>query len=110
MRRAGLESGGSRTYADYNAVEDENERLVDSLHDKVSTLKSLSIDIGTEVREQNSFLKQLDDTFDSSGGLLSSTMGRLSKMARAGHNCYLCYLLLFSFFVFFVIYFIIRLR
>ncbi|XP_033638712.1 BET1 homolog [Asterias rubens] len=111
MRRAGMESGGNHMYqSDYNAVDDENERLVVGLHDKVSALKSLSIDIGTEVRDQNSFLKQMDDDFDSTGGFLNSTMGRLTKMARSGHNCYLCYLLLFSFFVFFVIYLIIKFR
>ena len=38
-----VESGGNHMYqSDYNAVDDENERLVVGLHDKVSALKSVS--------------------------------------------------------------------
>ncbi|KAF8782861.1 BET1 like protein [Argiope bruennichi] len=47
---------------------------------------ALSIDIGHEVRAQNQMLREMDDDFDSTSGFLSTTMGRVLKLARAGHN------------------------
>ncbi|XP_054715354.1 BET1 homolog [Uloborus diversus] len=106
MRRA----HAGELYGEKNVVEEENEYLVDGLKTKISTLKSLSIDIGHEVRTQNQMLNAMDDDFDSSAGLLSSTMGRVVRLAKAGHNRYILYLLLFSFFVFLVIYIIVKIR
>ncbi|GBM71232.1 BET1 [Araneus ventricosus] len=106
MRR----SHASESYTAYNqnTVEDENEHLTDELGNKISALKSLTIDIGHEVRAQNQMLREMDDDFDSTSGFLSTTMGRVLKLSRAGHNRYILYLLLFSFFVFFVIYIILK--
>lgn len=84
--------------------------MADVLADKVKALKSLSIDIGQEVREQNKFLKSVDDDFDNSGGFLRATMGRVSAMAKLGYNCHLLYILLFACFVFFVCWIIIKTR
>ncbi|XP_035210995.1 BET1 homolog [Stegodyphus dumicola] len=106
MRRGHI----NESYAEYdrNSVEEENEYLVDGLKTKITALKSLSIDIGHEVRSQNQVLREMDDDFDSTSGFLSSTMGRVVKLAKAGHNRYILYLLLFSFFVFGVIYVILK--
>lgn len=82
--------------------------LESELKGKVSALKSLTIDIGHEVRYQNSMLKDMDDEFDSAGGLLGNSMKRVMRMARSGHNRYILYLLLFSLFVFFVIWLMMR--
>lgn len=40
----------------HNAMEDENERITEELKDKIHALKSLSIDIGTEVKYQDKML------------------------------------------------------
>ncbi|CAL1275898.1 unnamed protein product [Larinioides sclopetarius] len=106
MRR----SHASESYTGHNrnTVDDENEHLTDELGNKISALKSLTIDIGHEVRAQNQMLREMDDDFDSTSGFLSTTMGRVVKLAKAGHNRYILYLLLFSFFVFFVIYIILK--
>ncbi|KFM68977.1 BET1-like protein, partial [Stegodyphus mimosarum] len=106
MRRGHI--NGSYAEYDRNSVEEENEYLVDGLKTKITALKSLSIDIGHEVRSQNQVLREMDDDFDSTSGFLSSTMGRVVKLAKAGHNRYILYLLLFSFFVFGVIYVILK--
>jgi len=37
-------------------MEDENERMTEELKDKIHALKSLSIDIGTEVKYQDKML------------------------------------------------------
>ena len=106
MRRG--HTNGSHAAYDRNLVEDENEQLVDGLKTKITALKSLTIDIGHEVRSQNQMLKGMDDDFDSTSGFLSTTMGRVVKLAKAGHNRYILYLLGFSFFVFGMIYIILK--
>jgi IS30 family transposase len=46
----------------------QNSAREEELRSKVSALKSLTIDIGTEVREHNRLLKDVDDDFDSTAG------------------------------------------
>lgn len=41
----------------HNVMEDENERMTEELKDKIHALKSLSIDIGTEVKYQDKMLR-----------------------------------------------------
>uniref|UniRef100_A0A8C0Z4W2 t-SNARE coiled-coil homology domain-containing protein n=1 Tax=Canis lupus familiaris TaxID=9615 RepID=A0A8C0Z4W2_CANLF len=68
MRRAGLGEGvppgnyGNYGYANsgYSACEEENERLTESLRSKVTAIKSLSIEIGHEVKHQNKLLAEMD--------------------------------------------------
>uniref|UniRef100_A0A2R8MEU3 Bet1 golgi vesicular membrane trafficking protein n=1 Tax=Callithrix jacchus TaxID=9483 RepID=A0A2R8MEU3_CALJA len=67
MRRAGLGEGvppgnyGNYGYANsgYSACEEENERLTESLRSKVTAIKSLSIEIGHEVKTQNNLLAEM---------------------------------------------------
>lgn len=42
-----------------SVVEDENERMTEELKDKIHALKSLSIDIGTEVKYQDKLLRSM---------------------------------------------------
>lgn len=91
-------------------VEQENERQEDMLSTKVSALKSLTIDIGNEVRDQNKMLRHMDDDFDTSGGLLQASMNRLKAITRMGGYRQMWYLLLFCLFVFFICWLIIKFR
>ncbi|XP_021244798.1 BET1 homolog isoform X3 [Numida meleagris] len=64
MRRAGLGEGAPSgnygyTNSGYSVYEEENERLTESLRTKVSAIKSLSIEIGTEVKNQNKLLSEM---------------------------------------------------
>ncbi|KAK7898789.1 hypothetical protein WMY93_019642 [Mugilogobius chulae] len=61
MRRANLGDGGSGHYvaSGYSVYEEENEQLQEGLRAKVSALKSLTIDIGTEVKYQNKMLEDM---------------------------------------------------
>ncbi|XP_075602279.1 BET1 homolog isoform X1 [Balearica regulorum gibbericeps] len=72
MRRAGLGDGAPAgnygyTSSGYSVYEEENERLTESLRTKVSAIKSLSIEIGTEVKNQNKMLSEMVDYPFSSG-------------------------------------------
>ncbi|KAK9396253.1 BET1 like [Crotalus adamanteus] len=115
MRRAGLGEGAagsnySYTNSGYSVYEEENEKLTESLRSKVTAIKSLSIEIGTEVKQHNKLLTEMDNDFDSTSGFLGATMGRLKILSRGSQTKLLCYMMLFSLFVFFVIYWIIKLR
>ncbi|ELU09788.1 hypothetical protein CAPTEDRAFT_191618 [Capitella teleta] len=91
-------------------IEEENEQLTGQLSDKVRALKSLTIDIGHEVRESNKLISDMDNDFDKTTGFLQRTMGRVTAMARAGHHRFIWYLLAFSLFVFFVIWILTKAR
>ncbi|KAG8039301.1 hypothetical protein G9C98_003608 [Cotesia typhae] len=91
-------------------LEQENERLEEDLSDKIHALKSLSIDIGTEVKYQDKILRDMDDDFERTSGSLTSSVARVIRMAKAGHNYYIIYLFLFSIFVFFVLWIVLKFR
>lgn len=88
-------------------LEQENNRLTDSLRDKVSALKSLGIEIGDEARNQNRYISDMDDDFEASKSLLGSTMRRLGLVSKSGGHRFTCYLILFAFTVFLVIYWLV---
>ncbi|XP_054161528.1 BET1 homolog [Oppia nitens] len=94
----------------FDDMETQNNQLIDGLRSKVGTLKSLTLDMGDEIKDQNHFLKDMDNTFDSSWGLLSSSLSRVKRLANSGQNRHILYIILFSFFVFFVIYIIMKFR
>lgn len=93
-----------------NAYEAYNDDEIDEVRSKVNVLKSLTLDMGEEIKSQNKLLSSMDNDFDSVWGRLSSSMTRVKKLASAGHNCLYLYLLAFALFVFFIIYIIIRFR
>ncbi|XP_057297845.1 BET1 homolog [Hydractinia symbiolongicarpus] len=109
MRRAGgyAQPGMQNSY---DMVEEENERMMGTLSSKVKELKSLSIDIGQEVRYQNNMLNDMDQEFSTVDSFLQGTMGRLKALTKKGHHKLLCYVLLFCFCVMMVAWFIVRFR
>ena len=117
-------------------IEEQNTIAENELREKVGLLKSLTIDIGDEVKGHNQLLQETDNTFDrfvhyilgltyhsaillctnkftaiivdfSVGGLLSSTIGKVKVLGQSGSRYYLIYLLLFCFFVFIVLWLVI---
>lgn len=97
-------SGLSRS----NTIEEQNDELTETLGDKVHMLKSLTIDLGYEVKEQNKFLNNLEEDFERSSGFLSKTMNRVVRLGKGSHKYYTLYLLLFALFIFFIIWMLIR--
>ncbi|CAG2182263.1 unnamed protein product [Oppiella nova] len=103
-------ANGSNGQSGWDEMETENNQMIDGLRNKVGALKSLTLDMGEEIKDQNLFLKDMDNTFDSSWGLLSSSVNRVKRIATSGQNRHILYLFLFAFFVFFIIYVIMKLR
>jgi len=91
-----------------SAVETENDRLTDELKDKIKMIKSITIDIGREVKDQNQFLHNMDDEFDNAGGFLGNAMHRVKKLSKGSQNYVILYLFLFSALVFFILWILIK--
>lgn len=102
------QAGGGASSNDM--LEEENERLASELQGKIGALKSLTIDIGDEVRYQDKMLRGIDDDMDRTGGFLSNTMARVVRLGKNGHQKYLCYMFLFVILVFFILYVALKFR
>jgi blocked-early-in-transport protein 1 len=97
-------------YSDTDTLAQQNDAMTDELKGKVQMLKSLSLDIGDEVKYQDRLLREMDDDFEKTGGFLGNTVNRVKRLAKGRHNYYICYIFVFSIVVFFVLYLIIRFR
>eukprot|EP00850_Spirogloea_muscicola_P010298 SM000060S19630 [mRNA] locus=s60:280298:285356:+ [translate_table: standard] len=96
----GIEEGGIRasssSYSD-EIAEQDNERAVDGLQDRVNVLKRLTTDIHEEVHQHNRLLDMMGDGMDATRGMLAGTADRFSKpIPRYGLNfnvrvCDTCY-------------------
>ncbi|XP_056647776.1 BET1 homolog [Diorhabda sublineata] len=93
-----------------NEIEDENDRVTSELQEKIGVLKSLSIDIGNEVKYQDKLLRDIDDDMDRTGGFLGTTMSKVLKLSKGSHNYYILYLFVFSIVVFFILYLVLKFR
>jgi len=93
---------------DYSHEDPHGDNLIEGLKGKVSTLKSMTVEMGDEIKHQNLLLKNMDKDFQSSWGLLSSSFTRVKNIAKSGQNKHILYLLLFSLLVFFILYIYLR--
>jgi blocked-early-in-transport protein 1 len=102
-------SGGPSFQTQYEQ-ERQNDGQVNLLAERVSALKSITLQIGNEVQDQNRFLGGMTQDFDRTRGLLSSTMGRLQRMMATQDSRYTCYMMFFVVFVIMVLYWLISWR
>uniref|UniRef100_A0A7S2NWZ0 t-SNARE coiled-coil homology domain-containing protein n=1 Tax=Leptocylindrus danicus TaxID=163516 RepID=A0A7S2NWZ0_9STRA len=88
-----LESGNlSRGETNSNIMEQQNNERIADLSEQVARLKGLTIDIGNEVREQNSLLDNMGDNFGNVGDLLNGTMRRIGTLLDRGGAKHMFYL------------------
>lgn len=80
-------SGGGSAVTEQ--MEQDNDARVDRLTGGVQALKEVAIQIGSEVTAQNAMLDSMSTGFDSAGGVLRSTMGRLKGLADGGSASHL---------------------
>lgn len=102
--------GPSTLQRNDDALEEENQRLTEELRGKIGALKSLSIDIGQEVRYQDKLLRGIDDDMERTGGFLGNTMKRVVRLGKMGHHKYMFYMFLFVLFVFLLLYVVVKFR
>ncbi|KAI9015993.1 hypothetical protein DFJ74DRAFT_679092 [Hyaloraphidium curvatum] len=77
-------------------LEQENEEHVESLQQKLGVLKEVSLQIGEEVRSQSEWFKQMQDDMYRTGGILGTTMGRLTHIMKTQAGCWMCILMAFA--------------
>ncbi|XP_073843172.1 blocked early in transport 1 [Musca autumnalis] len=94
----------------HDSLEEENERAAEELKQKIGALKSLTIDIGNEVRYQDKLLRGIDDDMDRTQGFLGNTMNRVVRLAKNGGSRHMCYMFLFVLFVFLLLYVVLKLK
>ena len=68
-------------------------------------LKSMTIDINSEVKNQNKMLDGMGGTFGSATDLFKNTINKLGVMVTSGSSKHMYYLIAFVVFVFFILYF-----
>ncbi|XP_010245780.1 PREDICTED: bet1-like SNARE 1-1 [Nelumbo nucifera] len=106
----GIEEGAIRATSSYSHEIDENEndRALDGLQDRVNLLKSLSGGIHEEVENHNRLLDRMGNDMDSSRGILSGTMDRF-KMVFETKSSRRMFTLVASFVaVFLIVYYLTR--
>ncbi|KAJ7566838.1 hypothetical protein O6H91_02G120500 [Diphasiastrum complanatum] len=86
-----MEEGVSRAGSSYSTseiAEQENDRSLNALDDRVSILKRLTTDIHDEVGSHNRMLDQMGNGMDSARGVISGTMDKFKKVfeTRSGRN------------------------
>lgn len=91
-------------HAGYDARDDQESRL-ESLRAQVGSLRSVTIEINEEARQQNAFLDAMGHDLENASGALGKAMKQLKRLARSekgrSYLCYTCMLALFVFIVFF---------
>lgn len=97
----GGRGGGRMSAGDANAniLEQQNNERINELSAHVARLKGLTIDIGNEVREQNSLLDNMGDGFQNTRDLLIGSLGRIGTMLESGGAKHMCYMVAFCVFV-----------
>ena len=108
--RGGGNRGGGMSSHDANAniMEQQNNDRINELSDQVARLKGLTIDIGNEVREQNSLLDNMGDGFSNVGDMLTGSLSRMGSMLERGGAKHMCYLVAFVVFVMVFLYWLVR--
>ncbi|KAF6211300.1 hypothetical protein GE061_014417 [Apolygus lucorum] len=108
MRR----SAGNYSYHQVPAgeLEEENNEMTEHLKEKIGVLKSLSIDIGAEVKYQDKLIREMDEDFERTGGFMGNTISRVIRLTKASHNYYIFYLFVFSIVIFFILYISLKFR
>ncbi|CEM03578.1 unnamed protein product [Vitrella brassicaformis CCMP3155] len=83
-------------------MEQENDRYIEDLEGKVSTLKELGHAIKDQVRESNTILDGLSGSFDKVGAMMGTTMKKLGEMVKSKSGRHMWYMAGFVVFMFFL--------
>ncbi|KAI9093075.1 hypothetical protein DFS34DRAFT_652663 [Phlyctochytrium arcticum] len=94
-------SGAAQQYH----LEGQNDDHVGMLGGRISELKQISLQIGDEVKYQMNYLKEMENDFEKTGGILGKTMKRLRILSQTENGRWMWYLILFVFVVIGYIYF-----
>ncbi|CAJ2673811.1 bet1-like SNARE 1-2 isoform X1 [Trifolium pratense] len=105
-----LEEGGLRASSSYSSEinEQDNDKAIDTLHDRVSFLKRLTGDIHEEVESHNNMLDRVGNKMDGSRGMMLGTMDRFKKVFEKKSTRKTCSLVGYFTLAFIFLYYLIR--
>jgi len=110
-RRGGRDiEGGRFNDTNSNILEQQNNERIYELSQQVSRLKGLTLDIGNEVREQNSLLDNMGDGFANAGDMLQGSLRRIGNMLESGGMKHMCYMVAFVVFVVVFLYWVMTFK
>ncbi|KAL5708150.1 Bet1-like SNARE 1-1 [Ranunculus cassubicifolius] len=105
----GIEEGGIRgTLYSNNVNEQDNDKALDGLHDRVNILKRLTGDIHEEVQSHNRVLDGMGNLMDASRGTLSGTVDRFKIVFEKKSSRRMCTLVSAFVILFLVLYFLMK--
>jgi blocked early in transport 1 len=91
-----LEAGRhSNSTTNTDILEQQNNDRILELSEQVARLKGLTIDIGNEVKEQNSLLDNMGDGFSGVSNLLGNSLKNIATMLQSGGAKHMCYMVIF---------------
>jgi blocked-early-in-transport protein 1 len=99
-----VERGGRNNDTNTNILETQNNERIYELSEQVARLKGLTLDIGNEVREQNSLLDTMGEGFQSTRDMLQGSLGKIGTMLQSGGAKHMCYMVGFVVFVMIFLY------
>jgi blocked-early-in-transport protein 1 len=102
--------GGRFNDTNANILEQQNNDRISELSDQVARLKGLTIDIGNEVKEQNSLLDQMGDGFMNTRDMLQGSLQRIGTMLESGGAKHMCYMVGFVVFVMIFLYWVLTFK
>lgn len=91
-----------------NAAMDQNVNMTEDLIEKVQVLKSLSIDIGAEVKYQENLIRNFESDIDNTSGILNNTIFKVLSLKNSNYFRLLFILILFCALVLGILYFRIK--
>jgi len=80
-------------------LEGQNDEALEGLSSKVKLLKDITVGIGNEVRQSTMELRQMNDAFAETSGVLQGTFRRMNNMAER-HGCRWLWYIIFGIVVF----------
>eukprot|EP01016_Furgasonia_blochmanni_P023312 TRINITY_DN2519_c0_g1_i3.p2 TRINITY_DN2519_c0_g1~~TRINITY_DN2519_c0_g1_i3.p2 ORF type:complete len:112 (-),score=25.04 TRINITY_DN2519_c0_g1_i3:230-565(-) len=82
-------------------MEEDNDKAINALTDKISELKSISIGIRDYMQNEKNQLGKLEKDYDSSSSMMDQTMKKLNALMNMKHGRMAFYLI--GFVVFFLV-------
>jgi len=89
-------------------LEEQNDQYTNELQQKVSALKSITIDMRGELMRQNKDLDGMRFDMDTAKDFFKHTISKIDTMVKSGGCGMMCYITLFIFVVFFLVYWMLR--
>jgi len=107
-RDAGQGQGQTMSEQARQLMEEQNNKEIASLADKVSHMKNLAYDIEAAIQEDHHLLDQTGSSFEKVTSLMRGTISNVTQMLATGGSKHMCYLILFVVCLFFGFYWLMK--